>query len=80
MVDVTIEGQGGAGDGIAKVESFVIFVKGAKKGDRCRVRIVDVKRTYAVGEKVGNAADSSNSETVQEMDDETEGFRDGPAG
>jgi len=50
VVDVVIESQGGQGDGIAKVGGFVVFIKGATKGDSCKVRIVDVKRTYAVGE------------------------------
>jgi 23S rRNA (uridine2552-2'-O)-methyltransferase len=50
VVDATIESQGGQGDGIAKVNGFVVFVKGARKGDACKVKITDVKRTYAVGE------------------------------
>ncbi len=52
VVDLVIESQGGQGDGIAKVSGFVVFVKGARKGDNCKVRISDVKRTYAVGEVV----------------------------
>lgn len=51
VVEVTIEGQGGQGDGIAKKDNFVIFIKGAQKGETCRIKITDVKRTYAVGEK-----------------------------
>ena len=51
-VEVTIMSVGGQGDGIAKKDGFVIFVKGAQKGETCKVNIVDVKRTYAVGEKV----------------------------
>ncbi|HID72809.1 TPA: TRAM domain-containing protein, partial [Candidatus Micrarchaeota archaeon] len=54
-IDVTIESVGGQGDGIAKVSGFVIFVKGAKKGETCKVKISEVKRTYAVGERVGEA-------------------------
>jgi 23S rRNA (uridine2552-2'-O)-methyltransferase len=50
VVSLRIESQGGQGEGIAKVNEFVVFVKGARKGDTCRVRITDVKRTYAVGE------------------------------
>ena len=50
--EVVIEGQGGQGDGIAKVDNFVLFVKGASKGEKCRVRITDVKRTFATAEKV----------------------------
>lgn len=55
-IDVTIESVGGQGDGIAKVGGFVVFVKGASKGDRIRVKITDVRRTYATAEKVGEAA------------------------
>ena len=52
VVDVTVESVGGQGDGIAKIEGFVVFIKGAQKGESCKVKIIDVKRTYAVGEKV----------------------------
>jgi len=58
-IDVTVESVGGQGDGIAKVDGFVVFVKGASKGERLRVKITDVRKTYAVGEKVGEAAPAS---------------------
>ena len=51
VFEVTIMSVGGQGDGIAKKDGFVVFVKGAQKGETCKVKIVDVKRTYAVGEK-----------------------------
>ncbi len=51
VVELTIMSVGGQGDGIAKKDGFVVFVKGAQKGETCKVKIVDVKRTYAVGEK-----------------------------
>ena len=76
FVEVSIDSVGGHGDGIAKLEGFIIFVKDARKGERCRVKITDVKRTFALAEKVGPAT----SEAVQEMDDETEGTKDGPSG
>lgn len=69
IIVVSIESQGGQGDGIAKVEDFVIFVKGARKGEQCKVKITEVKRTYAIGERT----DGKKSEIEQEMDDETEG-------
>jgi predicted RNA-binding protein with TRAM domain len=75
--EAVIESQGGQGDGIAKVDGFIVFVKGAAKGERCRIRITDVKRTYAIGEKAGPAG---KKETVDEMEEETEPFRDGPTG
>ncbi len=79
-VEVLIEGQGGQGDGIAKVESFVIFVKGAKRGERCMVKITDVKRTFATAEKIGPAKAKEESPEVSEMEEETEGEHDGPSG
>jgi len=75
--EVTIESQGGQGDGITKVDGFIVFVKGARKGERCRIRITDVKRTYAVGERTGAG---KKKETTEEMVDETEPIRDGPSG
>jgi predicted RNA-binding protein with TRAM domain len=75
--EVDIENQGGHGDGIAKVEGFVVFVKGASKGERCRIRITDVKRTYAMGERVGPAG---KNESPEDMEEETEPFHDGPSG
>jgi predicted RNA-binding protein with TRAM domain len=81
-VDVLIEGQGGQGDGIAKIESFVVFVKGARRGERCSVKITDVKRTFATGEKVGpaKAGAAPEKESAEEMAEETEGDHDGPSG
>jgi 23S rRNA (uridine2552-2'-O)-methyltransferase len=50
--NVLIENQGGHGDGIANVDGFILFVKDARKGERCKVLIKDVKRTYAIAEKI----------------------------
>jgi len=72
-VDVTVESVGGQGDGIAKVSGFVVFVKGAKKGERVKIKITDVKRTYAVGEKAGEAAPAEEKEEPEEEPEEEEG-------
>lgn len=53
-VDVTIESVASKGDGIARVDGFVVFVKGAKEGDKIKVRITDVKARFAIGEIVGS--------------------------
>lgn len=75
VIDVSIDAEGGQGDGIAKVENFVVFVKGAKKGERCKVKITDVKRTYAIGEKQGPAdeapAEGSKEEAAEAPEEET---------
>jgi predicted RNA-binding protein with TRAM domain len=52
IVDVTVESVGAKGDGIAKKDGFVIFIPGAQKGEAMQVKIVSLKRTFGIGEKV----------------------------
>lgn len=49
-VEVKIEGTASKGDGIAKKDGFVIFVKGAKEGDTVKVKITDVRERFSTGE------------------------------
>ncbi|MCL5680126.1 MAG: TRAM domain-containing protein, partial [Candidatus Marsarchaeota archaeon] len=52
-VDVTIEAVASKGDGIAKVNGFVVFVKGAKQGtESMKVRVTDVKARFALAERI----------------------------
>ncbi|MDE1856957.1 MAG: TRAM domain-containing protein [Candidatus Micrarchaeota archaeon] len=51
-VEVRVEAVASKGDGIAKKDGFVIFIKGAKEGDQLKVRITDVKARFAIGEIV----------------------------
>lgn len=51
-VEVKIEAVASKGDGIAKKDGFVIFIKGAKEGETVKVRITEVKERFAVGEIV----------------------------
>ncbi len=50
--DVKIEDMGRSGDGIAKIEGFIVFVSGAKKGDEVKIRINSVRRNFAFAEVV----------------------------
>jgi predicted RNA-binding protein with TRAM domain len=50
--DVKIEDIAREGDGIARVEGFVIFVPQTKVGDEVRISIDKVMRRFAVGHKV----------------------------
>lgn len=43
---------GKRGDGVAKIENFVIFVPNTKKGDEVRVKITKVLGDFAFAEKV----------------------------
>ena len=49
---VTIEALGNSGDGVAKIDGFVVFVKGAKLGSKPNIKITDVKPEFAFAEIV----------------------------
>ena len=50
--DVTITEISRRGDGIAKIEGFIIFVSGAKEGQKVRIKITQVGNRYANGQIV----------------------------
>ena len=56
-VDVEIEAVGEKGDGIAKIEGFVIFVPNTKAGQTVKVRITKVLRKVGFGEVCGEASE-----------------------
>jgi 23S rRNA (uracil1939-C5)-methyltransferase len=45
--DVTIEGIAREGDGIARIQGFVIFVPGTKVGDHVTIKVERVLRRFA---------------------------------
>lgn len=49
---VTIADIGKDGDGIARINDFVVFVKDAKKGETLNIRIRFIKQKFAFGDKV----------------------------
>ncbi len=50
--EVRIEDVGKEGDGITRIEGFVVFVPDTKVGDEVKVRITSVRRRFAFAEKV----------------------------
>ena len=50
--DVQVTEVSQKGDGIARVQGFVIFVKGGKTGESAKIRITSVGPRFAIGEKV----------------------------
>ena len=50
--DVKIEEVGREGDGIARIEGFVVFVPNTKKGDSVKIRITKVSRRVGFAEVV----------------------------
>lgn len=51
-VEVEIEDLGSKGDGIARIDGFVVFVPGAEVGNEYEVEITSVGRKFAFGEVV----------------------------
>jgi len=60
--DVEINEVGSKGDGIARIKNFVVFVSGAKKGEKMRIRITSVRNRFALGEKMSEEAKSEEGE------------------
>ena len=68
--DVKITDVGAKGDGITKIENFIVFVAGAKKGEECRIQIKEVASRFAIGEKVGPAKGGAEGESTEESSTE----------
>jgi len=54
--EVTIAEMSRKGDGIARVQNFVVFVAGTQAGDKVRIRIKEVRGRHAVGEVVSESS------------------------
>lgn len=48
--EMHITERGSRGDGIARIQGFVIFVKGGKAGQNLKVKIISVGDRFATGE------------------------------
>jgi len=55
VLDVKIVATGEKGDGIARVNNFVVFVPGKKEGEEAKIRITKVLRKVAFAEVIGGA-------------------------
>lgn len=64
--DVTVEAVGAKGDGICKVNNFVVFVRGGQQGEKLRVRVTKVFNRFAVAESVGAATGGSSEPAAEE--------------
>ncbi len=75
MIEVEIVETSKRGDGIARVKGFVIFVPNTKPGDKVRVKITRLGRSYAVAEVTQEGAESSTTsagEETEEFEEEPE--------
>jgi predicted RNA-binding protein with TRAM domain len=74
--DVTISDTSRRGEGIAKIDGFVIFVAGGKQGQSARIKVTQVSNRFATGTVVessaGTAPAISNAAEVAEIAEELE--------
>jgi predicted RNA-binding protein with TRAM domain len=59
--DVQVTEISRKGDGIARIQGFVIFVKDGKVGQNARIRVVQVGNRFATAEVINSTAASSSS-------------------
>jgi predicted RNA-binding protein with TRAM domain len=50
--ELEITEKGSKGDGIARIQGFVVFVSGGNPGDKVKVKITSVANRFALGEVV----------------------------
>ncbi|QQG49526.1 MAG: TRAM domain-containing protein [archaeon] len=60
------------GDGIAKIDGFVIFVAGAKQGWQGKVRVTQVANRFATGAVVGGSEGMSAASEAPASTSESE--------
>ena len=72
--DVTISEISRRGDGIAKIDGFVIFVAGAKQGWQGKVKVTQVANRFATGAVVGGSEGSESSEAGSSNQSEEAGM------
>jgi predicted RNA-binding protein with TRAM domain len=70
--DVTISDTSRRGDGIAKVDGFVIFVTGAKQGQQARAKITQVSNRFATGQVVEGSSSTTGAATTEASEESEE--------
>lgn len=63
--DVQIAEISRQGDGIARIQGFVIFVKGAKTGEKTKIRVTNVGARFAMAEKVSGGSGPQSEQNTE---------------
>lgn len=50
--EVEVTERSDRGDGIARIQGFVVFVKNGKVGDKVKVKVTSIGNRFAIGEIV----------------------------
>ncbi len=70
-LDVVVEAEGDKGDGIAKVQGFVLFVSGTDVGDKVTIRVTKVLDNVGFAEVLEEHEDNEEETDVVEVDEDT---------
>src|SRR5579872_1198808 len=70
--DVDISELSRRGDGVAKIQGFIIFVKGSKVGERVKIKVDTVGPRFATASVVGASTSSSSSSSSGSDEDKTD--------
>jgi predicted RNA-binding protein with TRAM domain len=62
--NVTISDTSKRGEGIAKIDGFVIFVPGTKMGQQARIKVTQVSERFASGQVVEDAGTTAPAEST----------------
>ncbi len=69
--NVTISDTSRRGEGIAKIDGFVIFVPGTKMGQTARITVTRVSERFASGQLVETGSSSAAPATSQSTENNT---------
>jgi predicted RNA-binding protein with TRAM domain len=58
-IDVTVSEVSRRGDGVARIQGFVIFIPTAKQGMQAKIRIKEIRPNYATAELIEGGAPST---------------------
>ena len=59
--DVEIQETSRRGDGIARIEGFVIFVPNTKIGDKIKIKVTNISRRFAEAEVLSLAEETTET-------------------
>jgi predicted RNA-binding protein with TRAM domain len=66
-IDLEVIAKGRKGDGIAKIEGYIIFVPNGSVGQKVKVRVNTVRPNFAISEMIETAKEESEmAETKEE--------------
>jgi predicted RNA-binding protein with TRAM domain len=78
--DVQVTEISRKGDGVARVQGFIIFVKGGRVGQKTRVRVTHVGDRFATAETISGGGDEQQTQQQQQSTEQTKEIVGPPVG